>query len=60
MQPAFARRPSPRLFVAVWLAFPAQRMVLVPLVIVIAYLPTMWWLERRWRANRNGPAFVTA
>ena len=35
--------------VAVWLAFPAQRMVLIPLVIVVAYLPTMWWLERRWR-----------
>lgn len=35
--------------VAVWLAFPAQRMLLIPLVVVAAYLPTIWWLERRFR-----------
>lgn len=47
--------------VAVWLAFPAQRMVLIPVVIVIAYLPTMWWLERRWRGSANSKSFfVTA
>ncbi|KQW45590.1 MULTISPECIES: hypothetical protein [unclassified Roseateles] len=46
---------------AVWLAFPAQRMVLVPLVIIAAYLPTMWWLERRWRgAAKTTPVLATA
>jgi hypothetical protein len=41
--------------VAVWYAFPAQRMVLIPLVVVAAYLPTMWWLERRWRGFATQP-----
>lgn len=45
---------------AVWWAFPAQRMVLIPVVIVAAYLPTMWWLERRWRgAASRQPVLVT-
>jgi hypothetical protein len=40
------------LVLAAWIAFPHQRFVAVPLVIVVVYLVTIAILERRWRDVR--------
>jgi NADPH:quinone reductase-like Zn-dependent oxidoreductase len=46
---------------AAWLAFPEQRFVAVPLVIVAVYAVTLWVLQRRWQAlQRSGAAAASA
>ncbi len=46
---------------AAWLAFPEQRFVAVPLVIVAVYAVTLWVLQRRWQTlQRSGAAAASA
>ncbi|WP_216859034.1 hypothetical protein [Hymenobacter citatus] len=47
------------LVLAAWYAFPAQRFVVIPFLIVGLYVATILILEYRWRAIRQ-PAALSA
>jgi len=52
---AFHSHARALLIVAAWYAFPAQRFVFIPAIIVAIYIVTIVVLERRWR-RVNGDA----
>jgi len=41
------------LVLGAWYAFPAQRFVLIPALIVAVYLVTIWVMERRWQQAQH-------
>jgi len=49
------------LVLGAWYAFPAQRFVLIPALIVAVYLVTIWVMERRWQqVQRKGQGSAEA